>query len=80
MADKRELELHLLRLVPHALRDEFITVGLVVIEPGGAFADVRFTRTGKGWNVSRHNRTEHLERLEAVLRGGLKDIRDAPIY
>jgi len=23
---------------------------------------------------------EHLERLEAVLRGGLKDIRDAPIY
>src|SRR6267154_1575411 len=35
MAEKRQLELYLLRLVPHALRDDFMTVGVVVMEPGG---------------------------------------------
>jgi hypothetical protein len=35
MAEKRQLELLLLRLVPHALRDDFMTVGVVVLEPAG---------------------------------------------
>jgi Protein of unknown function (DUF3037) len=32
MAGKRQFELLLLRLVPHALRDDFMTVGVVVVE------------------------------------------------
>jgi hypothetical protein len=35
MAEKRQFELLLLRLVPHALRDDFMTVGVVVLEPAG---------------------------------------------
>jgi hypothetical protein len=76
MADKRKLELHLLRLVPHVLRDDFITVGLVVIESGGGFADVRFTRDWKRVECFAPDiELEHLERLEAVVRAGLKEIR-----
>jgi hypothetical protein len=74
MAAKRQLELLLLRLVPHALRDDFMTVGVVVI--GGEFADVRFTRDWKRVECfAPEIELEHLERLEAVVRGGLKEIR-----
>ena len=44
MADKRQLELYLLRFLPHALRDDFVTVGLLLVESDGGFAEVRFTR------------------------------------
>ena len=61
MAEKRQFEVLLLRLVPHALRDDFMTVGVVVLEHGegsaadgekgaggGArFADFRITRDWK---------------------------------
>lgn len=76
MAEKRQLELYLLRLVPHALRDDFMTVGVVVIESGGAFADVRFTRDWKRVECfAPEIELEHLERLEAAVRSGLKEIR-----
>ncbi len=49
MGDRRHLEFFLLRYVPDAVKDEFVNIGLVMIEPGpgtgqGRFADVRFTR------------------------------------
>ena len=44
MAEKRQLELYLLRFLPHALRDDFVTVGVLLLESDGGFADVRFTR------------------------------------
>jgi SOS regulatory protein LexA len=44
MADKRQLELHLLRFLPHALRDDFVTVGVLLLESDGGFAEVRLTR------------------------------------
>jgi chorismate mutase len=44
MAEKRQLELYLLRFLPHALRDDFVTVGLLLLESDGGFAEVRFTR------------------------------------
>ena len=47
MAEKRQLELHLLRFLPHALRDDFVTVGLLLLESDGGFAEVRFTRDWK---------------------------------
>src|SRR5579862_9120702 len=47
MAEKRQFEVMLLRLVPHTLRDDFITVGFVMVEPGKEFAEARFTRDWK---------------------------------
>jgi hypothetical protein len=44
MGEKRQLELHLLRFLPHALRDDFVTVGLLLLESDGGFAEFRFTR------------------------------------
>jgi len=44
MAEKRQLELYLLRFLPHPLRDDFVTVGLLLLESDGGFAEVRFTR------------------------------------
>ncbi len=76
MAEKRQLELYLLRLVPHALRDDFMTVGVVVMEPGGGFAEVRFTRDWKRVECfAPEIELEHLERLEAAVRAELKSIR-----
>ncbi len=76
MGEKRQLELYLLRLVPHALRDDFMTVGVVMIESDGAFADVRFTRDWKRVECfAPEIELEHLERLESAVRTGLKEIR-----
>jgi chorismate mutase len=47
MAEKRQLELYLLRFLPHVLRDDFVTVGLLLLEADAGFAEVRFTRDWK---------------------------------
>src|SRR5450755_2324043 len=47
MAEKRQLELYLLRFLPHALRDDFVTVGVLRMESDGGFAEVRLTRDWK---------------------------------
>jgi hypothetical protein len=47
MTDKRQLDFFLLRYVPDAVKDEFVNIGLVMIEESkdsSIFADVRFTR------------------------------------
>src|SRR5271168_2163593 len=44
MAGKRQLDLYLLRFLPHALRDDFVTLGFLLLESDGGFAEVRFTR------------------------------------
>jgi hypothetical protein len=44
MAERRQFEFFLLRYVPDAVKDEFVNVGVVMMEPGGKFAEVRFTR------------------------------------
>jgi hypothetical protein len=44
MAEKRQCEFFLLRYVPNAVQDEFVNVGVVMVEAGAEFADVRFTR------------------------------------
>jgi chorismate mutase len=76
MADKRQFELLLLRLVPHALRDDFMTVGVMVVEQGGEFADVRFTRDWKRVECFAPDlELEIFEYLERAVRGGLKNIR-----
>jgi hypothetical protein len=75
MAEKRQLEFFLLRYVPDAVKDEFVNIGLVMVESGtngGRFADVRFTRD---WRRVRcldpQADVEMLEALEREIRGQL---------
>jgi hypothetical protein len=76
MAEKRQLELLMLRLVPHALRDDFMTVGVVVVEPGGTFVEARFIRDWKRVECfAPEIELEHLQRLESAVLGELKEIR-----
>jgi len=47
MPDQRQLEFFLLRYVPDAVKDEFVNLGVVLIEPGvngPGFVDARFIR------------------------------------
>ena len=47
MADLKQCEFFLLRYVPDAVKDEFVNIGVVLIEPGAngaGYAEVRFTR------------------------------------
>lgn len=80
MADKRQLEFFLLRYVPDAVKDEFVNIGVVMIEAGtngGAFADVRFTRD---WRRVRcldpQADVEMLEAMEREIRGQLGEARE----
>ncbi len=47
MRERRQCEFFLLRYVPDAVKDEFVNVGVVLLESGGHWADVRFTRDWK---------------------------------
>ena len=80
MAELKKLEFFLLRYVPDAVKDEFVNVGLVMLEPGAdgaGFADVRFTRD---WRRVRcldpQADVEMLEALERDIRGQLGQARD----
>ena len=47
MAAFKQCEFFLLRYVPDAVKDEFVNIGVVLVEPGAngaGYADVRFTR------------------------------------
>jgi hypothetical protein len=88
MAASRQLEFFLLRYVPDAVKDEFVNIGLVMVEAGanGAetnesrFADVRFTRD---WRRVRcldpQADVEMLEALERDIRGQLAITHDRDV-
>jgi Protein of unknown function (DUF3037) len=80
MAELRQLEFFLLRYVPDAVKDEFVNIGVVMVEPGvngGGFADVRFTRDWRRVQcVDPHADVEMLEALEPEIRGQLGDVRN----
>ena len=80
LADRRQLEFFLLRYVPDAVKDEFVNIGVVMVEPGAngaGFADVRFTRD---WRRVRcldpQADVEMLEALEREIRGQLGEVKD----
>jgi len=76
MAEKRQFELLLVKLAPHALRDECINVGVVLVEPSGDFADVRFTRDLRRVECFAPNvELEILEYLEKAVRARLGEIK-----
>ncbi len=76
MAARRQLELYLLRFLPHALRDDFVTVGLLLLESDGGFAEVRFTRDWKMLQcVAPDVELEWFEMVEREIRGKLESLR-----
>src|SRR5271170_1901693 len=80
MSDKRQLEFFLLRYVPDTVKDEFVNIGVVMIEPaanGTGFADVRFTRDWRRVRcIDPQADIEMLEALEREIRGQLGEIHE----
>jgi hypothetical protein len=83
MAAFKQLEFFLLRYVPDAVKDEFVNVGVVMVEAGtngAGFADVRFTRD---WRRVRcldpQADVEMLEALEREIRGQLATTHDRQV-
>lgn len=80
MAEKKQCEFFLLRYVPDAVKDEFVNIGVVLVEAGDSpagFADLRFTHD---WSRVRcldpAADVEMLAALEADLRKGLAEVRE----
>jgi len=76
MAVLRQCEFFLLRYVPDAVKDEFVNIGVVLVEPGAngaGFAEVRFTRDWQRVKcLDPAADLEMLEGLEEDLRSRLK--------
>jgi len=80
MAERRQLEFFLLRYVPHALRQEFVNIGVLMVEGGAngsVFADVRFS---KDWRRVRgldpQADVEVIEALLKEIRAEVGEVRD----
>ncbi len=69
MADKREVEFFVLRYVPNAVRQEFINIGILMVEVDAnrkVLAEVRFA---KDWRrLQRLDPEADVDVLEALLR------------
>jgi hypothetical protein len=83
MSDKRQLEFFLLRYVPDAVKDEFVNIAVVMLEPGtngAGFADARFTRD---WRRVRcldpQVDVEMLEALEREIRGQIGQVHERTV-
>src|SRR5271165_6606834 len=80
MAERRQVEFFLLRYVPHAVRQEFVNIGVLMVEGvanGAVLADVRFA---KDWRRVRcldpQADVEVLEALLREIRAEVEEIRD----
>src|SRR6185312_16557527 len=83
MVEMKHCEFFLLRYVPDAVKDEFVNIGLVLLQrnaKGTEFADVRFTRD---WRRVRcldpEADVEVLQALERDIRGQLRQARDREV-
>ena len=77
VAAMRQCEFFLLRYVPDAVKDEFVNIGVVMLEADAGFADIRLTRDWRrvrcldpGVDV------EMLEAMEREVRARLADVAD----
>ncbi len=67
----------LLRYVPDAVKDEFVNIGVMVLEADGGFAGVQFTRDWRRVRcIDPDVDLEYFAALEAELRGRLADAGD----
>lgn len=83
MAEKRKLEFFLLRYVPDAVKDEFVNIGLVMIEEskqGSTFADARFTQD---WDrvlcLDPQADIEMMQAVEREIRRRVVDVRNCAL-
>jgi hypothetical protein len=79
MSKKKQLEFFVLRYMPDAIKEEFVNIGLVMIEPGvdGGFTDVRFARDWRRLHcVDPNADIEILEALEREIRKQLPVAED----
>ncbi len=73
MAEQKNCEFFLVRYAPHAVKDEFVNIGVAVLDPAGE-AEVRMTRDWRRVKcLDPAADIEVLEALESDLRGMLKD-------
>jgi len=73
MAERTQCEFFLIRYAPDAVKNEFVNVGVAVLDPNG-FADVRMTHDWRRVKcLDPAADTEVLEALEADLRSMLAD-------
>ena len=83
MADRRQLEFFLLRYVPDAVKNEFVNIGLVMVESGAngaGFADVRFTRDWRRVQcLDPQADVDMLAALERDIRGQLATTREREV-
>jgi chorismate mutase len=76
MAKNREFELHMLRFLPHPLREDFVTVGLLMLERDGGFAEVQFTRDWRMLQcIAPNMELEWFEVVESEIRERLGKLR-----
>src|SRR5919198_6444175 len=81
MAELKQCEFFLLRYVPDAVKDEFVNIGVLLIEPGTrgkGFAEVKFTRDWQRVKcLDPAADLELLARLEHDLRKRLNEVGSA---
>ncbi len=81
MAERRPYEFFLLRYVPDAVKNEFVNIGVVMVEPNvHGFADVRFTQDWRRVHcLDAQADVEWLQAMERDIRMQLSDFehRDA---
>ncbi len=82
MAERRQLEFFLLRYVPDAVKDEFVNLGVVLLErEGSGFAGVRFTRDwGRVRCLDPTADLEMLAALESEVRSRLAEAGDRDAF
>jgi hypothetical protein len=81
MADLKQLEFYVLRYVPYVVRGDYISIGVLLVEPrpsGFGFADVAMTSDWR-WvqSLDRHVDIEVLQSLEPYIRMQLQQSEDA---
>ncbi|MGA9542094.1 MAG: DUF3037 domain-containing protein [Candidatus Sulfotelmatobacter sp.] len=83
MAERKPYEFFLLRYVPNVVKDEFVNIGLVMVEPGtkdGGFAEVRFTRDWERvWRLDPDADVEMLAAMERDIRSQIGTAHDREV-
>jgi hypothetical protein len=81
MAELKPFEFFLLRYVPDAVKNEFVNIGVVLIEPGAGFADVRFTQDwGRVYCLDAQADVQWLQAMERDLRIRLNDVANRELW
>src|SRR5579862_5452388 len=71
----RNFDLFMLRYMPYALRDDFVTIGFALVEENGWFAELRLTKDWRNLQcLDPEIDLERFEILEVEMRRNLQGI------